>query len=169
MTAIVQPVRSFATDDTSMVFRRVQPAARPEGSSPDTLTALREAPTRRKLEIDARLRPYLPTLLSIIDLELLDDDWDGHGGRPATMTAIRSAIEVIGAHPRLLAMPHVGPRPDGGVHIEWDRHTPQIELDVEPDGVITVLVETEDDDWDDYEFRDPGDPELHRLLAAVAR
>lgn len=82
------------------------------------------------------------------------------------MTAIQTAIQVFAAHPRLLRPPAVIPRPDGGVHLEWTDVAPCLELGIEPDGVVTLLVQR-GEDWDDHEFPSPGDHDLHELLGLV--
>ena len=150
--------------DNATAFVREQPVHVGQGSSLESILATRLSP-RRNVELPPRLLPILPSLLSIIDLELVGSDWDGHGGKPATSPAIAAALDVLGRHPGLLRPPSVAPRADGGVHLEWT--TPvAVELDVEGDGAITVLI-ADNGDWLDFEFTSPADPQLHELLTAV--
>jgi hypothetical protein len=156
---------SLATD-TALTYRRTESGSPGEAESPTTLLTMRTEPRRRHLDIPQRLRPSMHILHAIVDLELLPEGWDGHGGRGPTPQATRAALGIIDQHPVLLVDPLVGARPDGGLHLEWV--DPACEVDVEPDGVITVLVRR-DGDWDDYEFAGPGDAELHRLLGLLNR
>lgn len=150
--------------DNATAFVRDEPVDVGQGSSLESILATRRSP-RRKVEVPPRLLPILPSLLSIIDLELVGRNWDGHGGKAATSPAIAAALDVLGRHPALLKAPSVAPRADGGVHLEWTGPV-ALELDVEADGTITVLV-ADDGDWLDFEFTSPTDPHLHDLLSAV--
>lgn len=156
---------AFVSDSAS-AFTRHEVASSERASSAWAMLATREQP-RRNVLVQSWLAPEFNTLSRIIDLEIVPQNWDGHGGQPATMAAINAAIQVLGLHGALLRTPDVGPRADGGIHLEWV--TPHsIELDVEPDGRITVLVE-QGDDWLDFEFDHPSDPDLHEKLQPVRR
>lgn len=159
------PSQHRVESDSATPFRRDEMVPTGQASSLESIQATRDAPVRRNVVLPPRLLPILPTMLGIVDLELVGKNWDGHDGRPATLKAIGVALEVFGSHPRILLAPLIAPRSDGGVHLEWTSPA-SIELDVEPDGVITLLI-AEGDDWLDFEFDSAGDPELHELLTPV--
>lgn len=150
--------------DNVTAFVRDEPVDVGQGSSLESIIWTRRSP-RRNVEVPRQLLPILPSLLSIIDLELVGNNWDGHGGKAASLPAIGAALDVLGRHPALLKPPSVAPRSDGGVHLEWAGSV-ALELDVEEDGAITVLI-ADGEDWLDFEFMSPADPNLHDLLSAV--
>jgi len=150
--------------DNATAFVRDEPVDVGQGSSLESIRATRLSP-RRNVEVPPRLLPILASLLSIVDLELLGSNWDGHGAKASTPPAIAAALDVLGRHPALLRPPTVAPRTDGGVHLEWTSPV-ALELDVESDGAITVLM-ADNGDWLDFDFTSPTDPQLHELLTAV--
>jgi hypothetical protein len=165
MTTLLLPLTQMLDSDTSLdiSFDRDRFAPLASESTVVEIAATRIWPQRKNITIEARLAPRLRELLAIVDLELIGQDWDGYGGQPPTATAIKAALDLFGRHESVLGPPGVAPRANGGIHLEWD--TPAgVEVDVEPDGSITVLVETSDD-WVDYEFSGPESPELHEVLA----
>lgn len=78
----------------------------------------------------------------LVGLSQLGDDWDSYGAKPIQLAAFQSAIELVGqTMSDDSPVPSIVPTPDGGVQFEW--HTANLDLEVEigPDGNLSVFFE----------------------------
>jgi hypothetical protein len=98
---------------------------------------------------------------------LLPQDWDSYGGARLIVKAAVRAIELLDRLDFTGPSPWVSPSPDGGLHVEWDRGSLSVQLDVDEAGDVDVLVEEGDStrEWTSNAF---GDPELREILRRVS-
>ncbi len=89
----------------------------------------------------------LNTIRAIAKLARLQDNWDGYGSskiQPKVLaTAFRLVLEVQIEEP---PTPHISPVPGGGIQLEWQTSTRELELEILPDGSIEFLTVLEGND-----------------------
>lgn len=74
-------------------------------------------------------------------LRHLPAGWDGHNAKPPTGAACDTAARLLAALARAGATaPQLFPVPDGGVQLEWHARG-SVEIEVEPDGTTSLLVD----------------------------
>jgi hypothetical protein len=73
----------------------------------------------------------------------LRENWDSHGGSPVTEDAILM-IRVVLSNLDIQDMPrpHVAAIPDGGIGLHWRVANRDLEIEVEPNGMIHSLKTT---------------------------
>jgi hypothetical protein len=82
-------------------------------------------------------------LARIARFATLEADWDGHGARIPTQVALRTAGELVRHVFSALAgtVPSwISPLPSGGVQIDWNGTTAELEVDVDPSGTLGYLL-----------------------------
>ena len=92
--------------------------------------------------LDSFRPPWLEAICqSLNELLTLADDWDGRGGRAASLETVQDALDVLnlvqcGAHP----LPHLSMDPDGRVELAWRGVGIHIEIEVDGSGVAQVFL-----------------------------
>jgi len=84
------------------------------------------------------------------ELARLGEDWDSYGGKPPTAIAISTAHDLLagiaerwtGSDPDLLWA--MAPLSDGGVQLEWRAGVGAIEVEIDPTGRLSYLVERDE-------------------------
>ncbi len=80
------------------------------------------------------------TLTRLNELARLQANWDGYGSpavqRAALQTAIRLLLELAPDEP---AEPQIIPVPGGGVQLEWQTASRELELEILPQGTVEYL------------------------------
>lgn len=92
----------------------------------------------RLLEAEARVRRRLDALSE------LTSDWDGEQARPIDPLALRTA-SMLARHlmHQRLPEPEIFPVSDGGVQLEWRAGPIELEMDIEPGGVVVFVCDDE--------------------------
>jgi hypothetical protein len=107
----------------------------------------------------------------------LEPDWDSYGGKTPTLEAIDAAqrlLTTISRDRRALAgaerlVPSwVSPLPSGGVQIDWNGPSAELEVDVDPSGRIGYLLQHGHGDLATYEEADDVAPDQVLELLDIA-
>lgn len=73
-------------------------------------------------------------------------DWDSYGSPPVSERARHSAVDVILLlGERDLPHPNVVPVPGGGIQFEWELSGRELELEIEPDGLMAKYLKSDAD------------------------
>ncbi len=71
----------------------------------------------------------------LIELSLLENNWNSYGGKPITKLALVRADLLLKALQAIQAVePFICPCNDGGIQLEWHRNGFDIEIEIAPDG-----------------------------------
>ena len=96
------------------------------------------------LDVDARhalpggLRPEVAQRLrSLADL---GQNWNSYGARVVSAEALRLAIFIL-QRADIPTPTAIVPLASGGVQLEWDHRSAEIEIGIQPDGVACVLID----------------------------
>lgn len=97
----------------------------------------------------------------------LPQGWDSYGGARLNVKAAVRAIELLERLNFSGPSPWISPSPDGGLHLEWDRGTYSVKLDIDDAGDLEVLVEDGElhQEWTTNAF---GDEQLQEALHRVS-
>lgn len=114
-----------------------------ETATPRTRPAF--GPERREvtLEVSRGLyyRPWFHELLSRIRrLLALRDNWNGYGERAIHEGALKRAVNVLNVIGTDGPCPDIVPTSEGGVQLEWAGADYEIEVEIPPVGLASVLV-----------------------------
>lgn len=103
-----------------------------------------------------RARPASPGIREAVDellnLAALEGDWDSYGGQPPTPRALRGARKLLlgvdnlffaSAQDRIRPFAVV-PLANGGVQIEWRTNQQDVEVEINPRGVLSYLTVVHD-------------------------
>lgn len=91
----------------------------------------------------ASATPILAGVVARIrELELMPSGWDGVGGPPIQIAAVRKAIHLLGSL-RAEQLPEVivAPVTGGGLQLEWRRPGREAEIEILPDGSVEYLTD----------------------------
>ena len=89
----------------------------------------------------------LNTIRAIAKLANLPDDWDGYGSSKIQPNALTTAFHlVLAIQVEEPPTPHISPVPGGGIQLEWQASTRELELEILPDGSIEFLTVLEVND-----------------------
>jgi hypothetical protein len=93
---------------------------------------------------DVRLAHDLEPLVERIrELYGLGPNWDSYGGRRVHAGAVRAVLELLSQVRGHLPLPIVSPMSTGGLQLEWGGNDEGVEIEVGPDGTVTVLIDVE--------------------------
>lgn len=83
-----------------------------------------------------------PVAARLMDLSRLPPGWDGSDARPVRWPIIELAARVLAAiAPDGAPPPHILPRWDGGLHLEWHEGSLDLELALHPGGFVEVSAD----------------------------
>ncbi len=90
--------------------------------------------------------PWLFTALKkLAELARLPENWDGYGSRPVQLAAVEGTARLLAALASVSPPPpHFCPVPGGGVQLEWQVSSRELELEVLPNGSMEFLVVDEE-------------------------
>ncbi len=89
----------------------------------------------------------LNTIRAIAKLGSLPDNWDGYGSSKIQPKALATAFHlVLAIQVEEPPTPHISPVPGGGIQLEWQTSTRELELEILPDGSIEFLTVLEGND-----------------------
>jgi hypothetical protein len=89
----------------------------------------------------------LNTIRAIAKLANLPDNWDGYGSSKIQPKALATAFHlVLAIQVEEPPTPHISPVPGGGIQLEWQTSTRELELEILPDGSIEFLTVLEGND-----------------------
>lgn len=92
----------------------------------------------------------LNTIRAIAKLARLPDDWDGYGSSKIQPKALGTACDlVLAIQVEEPPTPHISPVPGGGIQLEWQTSTRELELEILPDGSIEFLTVLEGNDMEE--------------------
>ncbi|HEY9833366.1 MAG TPA: hypothetical protein V6D26_22630 [Stenomitos sp.] len=96
----------------------------------------------------SKLSPWqLNTIRGIAKLANLPDNWDGYGSSKIQQKALETAFHlVLAIQLEEPPTPHISPVPGGGIQLEWQTSTRELELEILPDGSIEFLTVLEGND-----------------------
>ncbi len=80
------------------------------------------------------------TLVQLLDLLLLDDNWNGYGESAIEISSIKRAVNVLDVVGKQGRQPGVVPTMNGGVQLEWIGNGFEIEIEVPPTGPAEVQI-----------------------------
>ena len=84
---------------------------------------------------------FFPVFNKLSDLMSLPANWDSYGGQPVTVTAAVSALRLLVDVQWMGPLPSVAPTASGGVQFEWGGDDEGVEVNIHPDGTLTVLMD----------------------------
>lgn len=108
------------------------------------------------------------TIYELNRLAWLPVNWNSYGAIPVRPDAIRSAIRVLAHDVLEVPPPTVTPTARGGVQLEWGRGDDGVEVEIQPDGGISALVDV-NGTMDEYTLVGPEDPSLSDIFAWAAK
>lgn len=80
----------------------------------------------------------------LMELSLLEDNWDSYGGSAITKIALEKANLLLRALQAIQAVePWIIPCGGGGIQLEWHRNGFDIEIEISPEGEVTELFYNE--------------------------
>lgn len=82
-----------------------------------------------------------PVAAKLSQLSALRPGWNSYGAAPVRLSAIEAAIRVLVYAGEDMPMPSVSPTPRGGIQLEWGADHDGVEIEFEPDGSISVLID----------------------------
>ncbi|HLY59996.1 MAG TPA: hypothetical protein VKV95_04450 [Terriglobia bacterium] len=84
---------------------------------------------------------FAESLRTISTLAKLPANWDSYGSPAVQTPAVQRAVEVLAACQALCpTAPRIVPVAGGGLQIEWDVKSRELEIEVLPNGSIEVLM-----------------------------
>jgi hypothetical protein len=111
------------------------------------------------------LGQVLEGVLNVLDLE---ENWDGYGGRPVRPAAVRAALDLLKGEMRYRsAPPAVVPTSSGGIQLEWHERGIDFEIEVDPDGGVTMVYEDDERGIDWEGTLAEGRPFLRRAITTL--
>lgn len=122
-------------------------------------TVLREEPPRAR----AQLGPKFSHLTRAVEVLL---DLPGTAPVQPSYDVLKSVTGFLSQFGMNLIPPAVTPTSDGGVQLEWFSNSIGVELEFNPDGELTVLIDR-DGDVEAHEVQDFNDPALLAALAFI--
>ena len=76
----------------------------------------------------------------LIELSLLENNWDSYGGKPITQFALAEAQLLLKALSGIQAVdPSVVPCSNGGIQLEWHRNGYDLEIEISPEGEVSEM------------------------------
>ena len=99
----------------------------------------------------SKLSPWqLNTIRAVVKLANLPDNWDGYGSSKIQPKALATAFHlVLAIQIEEPPTPHISPVPGGGIQLEWQTSTRELELEILPDGSIEFLTVLEGNDMEE--------------------
>ena len=86
-------------------------------------------------------RPWFDdTFARFQELLELDENWNGYGEKPVHRTAVKRALDVLEAVGTDGPAPWVVPTFEGGLQLEWTCNDHEIEVEIPPEGMASVLI-----------------------------
>lgn len=77
----------------------------------------------------------------ISELAQLPENWDSYGSRPIQQPAIEQSADVLARISNLdLPNPQIFPVPGGGIQLEFQQESRELEIEILPDGSIQFLI-----------------------------
>jgi hypothetical protein len=136
------------------------------GSS-GSLTVSERSVQLPEIEVVTPSPPWLMAMVEEINAAAqLPSGWDSYGGRRLNVKAAVRAIELLERMGFTGPSPWVSPSHDGGLHLEWDRGTLSVKLDVDEAGDVEVVVDDEDS-FSEWTSNALGDEQLEEILQRV--
>jgi len=90
---------------------------------------------------ELRGRPWFrETLIRFLELLSLGENWNGYGERAIRDTAVKRALNVLEVIGTDGPTPSVVPMSDGGLQLEWMGNEFEIEVEIPPEGLASVLI-----------------------------
>ena len=78
-------------------------------------------------------------------LSQLTENWDSYGSRPVQQAAIEQASGLLFKLANLnLPHPHIVPVPGGGIQLEFQQESRELEIEILPDGLTEYLMVDKD-------------------------
>ena len=114
-------------------------------------------------------------LRKLDELKNLPEDWDSYGAAPISPNAIAKAKSIIisvmiafgGIIGNVVKLTDVIPIADGGVQLEWVGPHAELEIEISPDGNISLLYISVSEDRRNYE--ESKDKSLNDVYTLIAR
>ncbi len=92
-------------------------------------------------------------------------DWDSYGSSPPSETAINVATKIIKViDSNRFSMPRINPVSGGGIQLEWDIDTREIEIEILEDGSMQFLRVEGGDPLDEGPISSIADVNVNSLL-----
>ena len=106
------------------------------------------------------------TLDKLQAVSSLPENWDSYGGAPTTFEATLAALNFIARYLSEQAKePTIVPATNGGIQLEWHRHSGDLEVAFSPEGTIAVYF-VDSRSGDEWEMV-AGNIDAGRLARAV--
>lgn len=99
-------------------------------------------PDETRIVVPSHLVETLVQLRSLLDLP---PGWNSYNARPVDPRAVVSAIGLLATAGWTGQLPAVSPMASGAVQLEWGNQDDGVELDVYPDGSVSILVDVAGD------------------------
>jgi hypothetical protein len=100
------------------------------------------------------------------ELGRLPENWDSYGARRISGKAAATAIRLLIDNGFQGSPPHVVPTPPGGVQLEWQDDHGGVEIEIDPTGHLSILLDTLDN-FDERQTDSVHDPLISEALARV--
>lgn len=119
---------------------------------------------------ELRVEPWFREIWgSLRELRLLEADWNGYGEQPISHDSISDTIRILHRVAKGGPAPVIAPMYDGGIQIEWYGHDTEIEVEVPPEGPMSIYI-VRPDGTDNLQSAHLGDePVWGELGAAIAQ
>ena len=92
------------------------------------------------IQIENLSRWKIETVLGVLRLSNLQEDWDSYGSPPPYEEVINASLNLIQSIDiEYLPIPHVSPVVGGGIQFEWNVNSRGLELEMLPNGSIEYL------------------------------
>ena len=101
-------------------------------------------------------------------LSALAAGWNSYGAAPVRPSAIEAAVRVLVYAGEDMPLPSISPTPHGGIQLEWGGDDDGVEIEFEPDGSISVLVDV-NGELDEHRVTGTVDPTLADALNWAAK
>ncbi|MBS1789107.1 MAG: hypothetical protein JST85_15370 [Acidobacteria bacterium] len=102
--------------------------------------------------------------MKVSDLSKLPENWDSYGSRTVQPPAIEQATALLRQLASFnLPQPDVFPVPGGGIQVEFQLESRELEIEILPNGQIEYLTMNEDGQMSEGSISADLQNDLHRL------
>jgi hypothetical protein len=86
--------------------------------------------------------PFLaPVAFRLAQFLQLGEGWNSYGAHRVSRDAVEAAMSLLVAYDMEVPIPEVFPTAIGGVKLEWGDDNESVEVEFQPDGSISILID----------------------------
>jgi hypothetical protein len=105
-------------------------------------TAWPESGTKRDYRAVLPVPQYLaPVVFQMEDFLQLKYDWNSYGAQRISRNTVEAALKLLVAYTSEIPIPEAFPTVKGGVKLEWGDDDKSVEMEFQPDGSISILID----------------------------